>query len=80
MTQTKTPETLRQERWVATYRQRHPVADRWAAGYGVVQHSLATQAHIFTMAEHLAATEVRGDGVPVFELLYTLDRVTSAAL
>jgi phosphoketolase len=80
MRQTKTPETLRQARWVTTYRQRHPATDRWAEGYGVLQHSLATQAHVFTMAEHLAAAEIRGDGVPLFELLYALDRVTSAAL
>jgi hypothetical protein len=34
MTRTQTPEALRQERWVATYCQRHPAADWWAAGCG----------------------------------------------
>jgi len=57
---------IRVEEWVGLYRKKNQAADRWAAGYGVIKHSLETQARIFTMAEILSAKGVKGDGVPIF--------------
>jgi len=68
------------EEWVKQYCKKHPMADRWAKGYGVIQHSIETQARVFQMADSLAARGTRGDDVPLFELLYALDRVASAAM
>jgi phosphoketolase len=62
------------------YRRKNPVANRWAAGYGVIQHTPETQAKVFTVAELLHARETAGDGVPIFELLHAADRVCSAAM
>jgi phosphoketolase len=73
-------QAIRREEWVALYRKKNPPADRWAAGYGPIQHSVETQARVFAMAELLSAREVRGDGVPLFDLLYATDRVASAAM
>jgi phosphoketolase len=66
--------------WVNLYRRNNPTADRWAAGYGVIQHTVKTQARVFKMAEQLAAQGIKGDGVPVFDTLYGADRVSSAAM
>lgn len=55
MRQTKTPEMLRQERWVTTYRQRHPVANRWAEGYGVLPHSREQEQEADRIGVELAA-------------------------
>jgi phosphoketolase len=77
---TAAEEEIRREERVSLYRQRNSVADRWAAGYGPIQHSVETQARVFAMAELLAARGVRGDGVPIFEALYAADRVASAAM
>lgn len=66
--------------WVESYRKRNPDADRWASGYGTIAHTVETQARIFTMAERLAARGEKGDGVPLFELLYAADRIASAAM
>ena len=76
----ETAEAIRARHWVALYRKRNPVANRWAAGYGPIQHTVETQARVFAMAEMLATQGVRGDGVPLFDVLYAADRVTSAAL
>jgi hypothetical protein len=65
---------------VALYRKHHTAANRWAAGYGPIQHTLETQDRVFAMAELLSARGVRGDGVPLFELLYAADRVASAGM
>lgn len=73
-------ETIRMGEWVSHYRRKNPDADRWARGYGVIRHSLETQARIFAMAEHLATRGVQGDGVPIFDLLYAADRVASATM
>lgn len=40
-------------RWVRTYRQDVPGADRWARGLRRVPHSLETQERVFRMAEQL---------------------------
>src|SRR5215207_9944160 len=71
---------IRSEEWAALYRRKNPSADRWAAGYGSIHHSVETQVRVFAMAELLAARGVQGDGVPVFDLLYAVDRVASAAM
>ena len=68
------------EEWVNLYRRKNHEADHWARGYGVLQHNLDTQAQIFTMAESLSRRGVKGDGVPFFDLLHALDRVTSASM
>ena len=65
---------------VALYRKHHTAANRWAAGYGPIQHTLETQDRVFAMAELLSARGVQGDGVPLFELLYAADRVASAGM
>jgi len=73
-------EAVRMEEWVAAYRKKNKAADRWAAGYGVIEHTVETQFRVFTMAEHLTIDGVQGDGVPLFDVLYAADRVASAAL
>ncbi len=80
MNQTEHAEAIRQENRVALYRKSHPEADRWATGYGAISHSVETQARVFAMAESLAAQGVRGDGVPLFDLLAAVDRTASAAM
>ncbi len=73
-------EAIRIEEWVRLYRKTNPQADRWATGYGPIQHSIETQARVFVMAELLTARGIQGDGVPFFNLLYAADRVASAAM
>ena len=51
MSQQNNIEAIRRQERVALYRMRNPAADRWAAGYGVIQHSVETQARVFAMAE-----------------------------
>jgi phosphoketolase len=80
MSHQDTDETILSEEGVALYRERNPGAERWAKGYGVIEHSVETQARIFTMAERLIARGVQGDRALLFELLYAADRVTSAAM
>ena len=53
---------------------------RWAAGYGAIRHTRQTRARMRELAAYLESTGTRGDGVPLFELLAALDRVTSAAM
>lgn len=65
---------------MALYRKKNSAAERWAAGYGVIEHTEETQARIFSMGEELAARGVKGDGMPLFELLYAADRVVNAAM
>ena len=80
MSRRETVENIRIEEWGDHYRKKNPEADRWAKGYGPIQHSMETQARVFSMAEHLNVLGMRGDGVSLFDLLYELDRVTSAAM
>lgn len=70
----------RMEEWVTLYRKKNKEADRWAAGYGPLEHSIETQVHVFAMADLLEARGVKGDGVPLFEVLHAADRVTCAAM
>ena len=71
---------IRSQEWADSYRKKHPGANRWAAGYGVIEHTTTTQVRVFTMAELLATKVAEGDGVPVFEILYAADRIASAAM
>lgn len=80
MSRREDTEAIRMEEWVALYRTQNPAADRWAAGYEVIQHTVETQARVFAMTELLAARGTRGDGVPLLEVLYAADRVASAAI
>jgi phosphoketolase len=80
MLQSKHAKEIRLAEWVAHYRQHNLAADRWAAGYGPIHHTLETQTRVMMMAEALAVRGMRGDGVPLFEFLYAADRVASAAM
>ena len=80
MQDTSNAADIRTEEWVALYRRRDRSADRWAAGYGAVQHTVETQARVFAMADLLQARGVQGDGVPIFDLLFAADRVANAAM
>lgn len=80
MTQGQNRQPMPYNEWVCQYRQQNPSADLWAKGYGVIRHSVETQCRVFQMAEFLKNSNIRGDGIPFFELLSGLDRVTSAAM
>ena len=80
MPQTESAKAIRMEERAALYRKQNPAADRWAAGYGSIHHTLETQARVFAMAALLAAREVKGDGVALFDLLRAADRVASGAM
>jgi phosphoketolase len=80
MTQHSSSESARLEQEVARYRREDPAAERWAAGYGRIQHSLETQARVFAMAQTMASQKTQGDGVPLLELLFAADRVANAAM
>ena len=53
MSQSQTAMDLRTEEWVALYQKNNRDADRWAAGYGAVQHTVETQSRVFSMADLL---------------------------
>src|SRR3990172_6731754 len=75
-----TVEAVRIDEEAALYRKNDPAFARWAAGYGPIHHSPETQVRIRAMGDLLAARGIRGDGVPVFELLHATDRITAAAM
>ncbi|HEY7494014.1 MAG TPA: xylulose 5-phosphate 3-epimerase [Candidatus Tectomicrobia bacterium] len=80
MSQTESAKAVRMHERVALYRKYRAAANRWAAGYGPIQHTLETQDRVFAMAELLSARGVQGDGVALFELLYAADRIASAGM
>jgi len=80
MTQKENTELDFREKRVKEYVKNNPAAGRWAEGFGVIQHNIETQARVFQMADRLKAGGVQGDGIPLFDLLYALDRITSAAM
>src|SRR5437588_10080143 len=80
MSQTESTKAIRRHERVALYRQRHAAANRWAAGYGPIQHTLETQDRVFALAEWLAVQSIQGDGSPGFELFYVADRIASAGM
>ena len=80
MVKTESTRAIRMAQWAGIYRKKNPAADRWAAGYGSIQHTMETQARVFAVAELLSARQLQGDGIPLFDVLYAADRVASAAM
>ena len=80
MVKTESTRAIRMAEWAGIYRKKNPAADRWAAGYGSIRHTMETQARVFAMAELLSARQLQGDGMPLFDVLYAADRVASAAM
>lgn len=80
MAESKNVQDIRNREWVALYRKKNPPADRWAAGYGPIDHSVETQARAFAMADLLAARGVKGDGVALFDMLSAADRLACEAM
>jgi phosphoketolase len=80
MARTDTIERLRKEERVSLYRDRHPEADRWARGYGVIRHSLETQARVLAMADVLAARGLVAGVEQLYDLFHAADRVASAGM
>ena len=80
MAQRENAGSASREKRVKQYCKKNPAAGRWAEGYGAIQHSVETQAHVFKMADSMATRGTHGDDVPLFELLYALDRVASDAM
>jgi len=80
MAESKNVQEIRNREWVALYRKKNRPADRWAAGYGPIDHSVETQARVFAMAELLAARGVKGDGVALFDMLSAADRLACEAM
>lgn len=80
MVQTTLPETYRTADWAEQYRDRYPAANRWAAGYGAIEHSLVTQTRVFELAEGLVLEQGDDQRDRLFDRLYALDRVASAGL
>ena len=64
----------------AQYRHDDSQFARWAQGYGVIRHTDETQMRIHDLATRLADQGRQGDGVAFYELLTSLDRLTSAGL
>jgi phosphoketolase len=80
MAKGKSSKSTTTKKSVAQYRTGNPAANRWAEGYGVIQHNVETQARVFTMADLIAAKGVKGDGLPLFDILHAADRIASAAM
>src|SRR3972149_4767624 len=55
MAQRENTGSASREEWVKQYCKKNPAAGRWPEGYGTIQHSVETQAHVFKMADSLAA-------------------------
>ena len=64
----------------ARWRAEDPEFARWAEGYGVIRHNDVTQVRIRDLETHLAQNNIQGDGVPFYDLLHALDRLTSVAM
>jgi len=52
----------------------------WAKGYGRIRHTAQTRTRIRALGHRLPTAGTRGDGVPFFDLLRAIDRLTSAAM
>lgn len=79
MSSSDASEIIRKEKDVKLYRKNNPVANRWAEGYGVIRHSIETQARIFEMVDALKAMGIQ-DRDAIFDILWAADRVASAAM
>src|ERR1051326_2750398 len=60
------------------YRDENKDFSRWAEGYGVLRHTDETQVRIHELAVRF--DKQKTDGVPFYDLLSALDRLTSAAM
>lgn len=64
----------------AQHRHDDPKIAAWAQGYGVIRHQEETQVRLVELARTLHADGHVGDSVPFWDMLYALDRLTSAGL
>jgi phosphoketolase len=64
----------------AAFRAANPALAKWAAGRGAIEHTPLTQIRVHRMAEELAARNIKGDGVPIYELLSAADRIANTAM
>jgi phosphoketolase len=53
---------------------------RWALGGGAIHHRPLTQVRIRQLEQRLLTAGRRGDGVPLYDLLMALDRLTNAGM
>lgn len=74
------PETYRTADWARQYRDRNSTANRWAAGYGMIDHDLVTQMRVFELAERLALEHGEDQRDLFFDRLYALDRIANAGM
>ncbi len=58
----------------------HATFAEWRAGYGVIDHSPATQAAVYRLAHQLQQSGMQPDVDTVYRMLTALDRLTSAGL
>jgi phosphoketolase len=61
------------------YRESDPVFAHWAAGYGVIRHSVQTQLQVHDLALRLQQRQLRPDTDGTFRLLAAADRVAAMA-
>ncbi|HAR95704.1 MAG TPA: xylulose 5-phosphate 3-epimerase [Deltaproteobacteria bacterium] len=73
-------ERIRREERADLYRKGNQKAERWAKGYGAIEHTVETQARVFAMAETLAARFGSSEALSLFDLLHGADRAASAAM
>lgn len=59
------------------YRESDPAFARWAEGYGLIRHSVATQIQVYALGKLLCARGFQADTAEVFRLLAAADRVTA---
>jgi phosphoketolase len=62
------------------YRRQNPEFARWAAGYGVIEHTDLTQVRIHEMADLLKVKGAVDEVDQVFRILASADKVASAAM
>jgi phosphoketolase len=61
------------------YRESDPVFAHWAAGYGVIRHSVQTQLQVHDLALRLQQRQQRPDTADTFGLLAAADRISAMA-
>ncbi len=65
---------------VEEYYREHPVAARWAQGYGTIGHTTETKARVYEMARSMTERGRLAAEADLFDMLHALDIVTSAAM
>ena len=66
---------LRTRELAGLYRKQDPAFAEWAAGYGVIQHTDATQIRIYEMADLLYQRNIVGAKDEVYRRLAAADRI-----